>query len=68
MMSSFKRADKTRAEADLLHKKFMQSQKDADFYHHKFINTDRDLRDLENILNSLRRKGRDARKQGASEG
>ena len=62
MMSSFKRADKNRAEADLLHKKFMQSQKDADFYHHKFINTDRDLRDLENILNSLRRKGRDAKK------
>ncbi|VUT23864.1 MAG: Phosphoserine phosphatase [Candidatus Methanolliviera sp. GoM_asphalt] len=62
MMSSFKEADKARSEADLMHKKFMHSQKDADFYHHKFINNDRDLRDLENILNSLRRKGRDTKK------
>ncbi|RZN64134.1 MAG: phosphoserine phosphatase SerB [Candidatus Methanoliparum thermophilum] len=56
MITSFKEAEAIRNEADVLHDAFINAQKMADYYHHKYISAEKDLKDLEEIINSLNKK------------
>ncbi|HIH40733.1 MAG TPA: phosphoserine phosphatase SerB [Halobacteria archaeon] len=56
MIASLKEAEVVRKEADQLHDAFVDAQKKADYYHHKYIATEKDLKDLDEIINSLNKK------------
>ena len=61
MVSIFKDVDKTRAEADNAHEKFILAQGNANTVHKKFIKHQKELRDFEKIIASLRKRGRETR-------
>jgi len=56
MIASLKEAETVRKEADQLHNAFVDAQKNADYYHHKYITTEKDLNDLDEIINALSKK------------
>jgi len=61
MVSIFKNVDKTRAEADNAHGKFILTQNDANTIHKQFIKHQKELRDFEKIIASLRKRGKETR-------
>jgi len=56
MIASLKEAEAVRKEADLLHDAFVDAQRKADYYHHRYVSTEKDLKDLDEIINSLNKK------------
>ena len=61
MVRIFKNVDKTRAQADEVHNKFLSTQGNANSIHKKFIRSQKELRDFEKIISSLRKRGRESR-------
>jgi uncharacterized coiled-coil DUF342 family protein len=61
MLKCFKEADKVRAEADLAHKEFVRAQESADEQHQKYIKMEKELRDYDKIISSLKKRTKEAR-------
>jgi len=61
MLKCFKEADKIRAEADAAHKEFVRAQESADEQHHTYIKIERELRDYDKIITSLKKRSKEAR-------
>ena len=61
MLTSFKEADKVRAEADAAHKEFVHAQENADLQHQKYIKMEKELRDYDKIILSLKKRSKEAR-------
>ncbi len=61
MLASFKEADKVRAEADAAHKEFVHAQENADEQHQKYIKMEKELRDYDKIISSLKKRTKEAR-------
>jgi uncharacterized coiled-coil DUF342 family protein len=61
MLKCFKEADKVRAEADLAHKEFVRAQESADEQHQKYIKMEKELRDYDKIISSLKKRSKEDR-------
>lgn len=61
MLKCFKEADKVRAEADAAHKEFVRAQESADEQHHTYIKIEKELRDYDKIISSLKKRSKEAR-------
>ncbi len=61
MLKCFKQADKIRAEADVAHKEFVRAQESADEQHQKYIKMEKELRDYDKIILSLKKRTKEAR-------
>ncbi|MGZ5562711.1 MAG: coiled-coil protein [Halobacteriota archaeon] len=61
MLKCFKEADKVRAEADLAHKEFVRAQESADEQHQKYIKMEKELRDYDKIISSLKKRTKEDR-------
>ena len=61
MVRIFKNVDRIRAEADKAHKKFVTTQGDANRIHKKFIRYQKELKDFEKIISSLKKRGKESR-------
>ena len=61
MLKCFKEADKVRAEADAAHNQFVRAQESADEQHHTYIKIERELRDYDKIISSLKKRSKEAR-------
>jgi uncharacterized coiled-coil DUF342 family protein len=61
MLKCFKEADKIRAEADVAHKEFVRAQENADEQHQKYIKMEKELRDYDKIILSLKKRTKEAR-------
>jgi uncharacterized coiled-coil DUF342 family protein len=61
MLKCFKEADTVRAQADAAHKEFVRAQESADEQHHAYIKTERELRDYDKIISSLKKRTKEAR-------
>ena len=61
MLKCFKEADKVRAEADVAHKEFVRAQESADEQHQKYIKMEKELRDYDKIISSLKKRTKEAR-------
>jgi len=58
MVDFYRKADKSRGEADEMHKKFVEAQEAADAEHKYFIQCQKELRDYDKVISGLRRKSR----------
>jgi len=61
MLKCFKEADTVRAEADVAHKEFVRAQESADEQHQKYIKMEKELRDYDKIISSLKKRTKEAR-------
>lgn len=61
MLKCFKEADKVRAQADAAHKEFVRAQESADEQHHTYIKIEKELRDYDKIISSLKKRSKEAR-------
>jgi uncharacterized coiled-coil DUF342 family protein len=61
MLKCFKEADKVRAEADATHKEFVRAQESADEQHQKYIKMEKELRDYDKIISSLKKRTKEDR-------
>jgi uncharacterized coiled-coil DUF342 family protein len=61
MLKCFKEADTVRAQADAAHKEFVRAQESADEQHHTYIKIERELRDYDKIISSLKKRTKEAR-------
>jgi Uncharacterized archaeal coiled-coil protein len=61
MLKCFKEADKVRAEADATHKEFVRAQESADEQHQKYIKMEKELRDYDKIISSLKKRSKEDR-------
>lgn len=61
MLKCFKEADAVRAEADVAHKEFVRAQESADEQHQKYIKMEKELRDYDKIISSLKKRTKEAR-------
>jgi uncharacterized coiled-coil DUF342 family protein len=61
MLKCFKEADKVRAEADAAHKEFVRAQESADEQHQKYIQMEKELRDYDKIISSLKKRSKETR-------
>ncbi len=61
MLKCFKEADTVRAEADVAHKDFVRAQESADEQHQKYIKMEKELRDYDKIISSLKKRTKEAR-------
>jgi uncharacterized coiled-coil DUF342 family protein len=61
MLKCFKEADKVRAQADAAHKEFVRAQESADERHHTYIKIEKELRDYDKIISSLKKRSKEAR-------
>ena len=61
MLTCFKEADKVRAEADATHKEFVRAQESADEQHQKYIKMEKELRDYDKIISSLKKRTKEDR-------
>jgi uncharacterized coiled-coil DUF342 family protein len=61
MLKCFKEADTVRAQADAAHKEFVRAQESADEQHHTYIKAERELRDYDKIISSLKKRTKEAR-------
>jgi len=61
MLTFFKEADKVRAEADATHKEFVRAQESADEQHQRYIKMEKELRDYDKIISSLKKRSKEAR-------
>jgi uncharacterized coiled-coil DUF342 family protein len=56
MVESYRKADKSREEADNAHKSFVEAQESADAEHKYFIACQKELRDYDKVISGLRKK------------
>jgi uncharacterized coiled-coil DUF342 family protein len=67
MITTFKEADKVRAESDAAHKEFVQFQEKADEQHKLFITVQKEIREIDKELRKLRKGDADGKKEAARE-
>ena len=58
MVESYRKADKSREEADQAHQQFVEAQEAADEEHKQFIACQKELRDYDKVISGLRKKTR----------
>ena len=58
MIGAFREVDQIRTEADTMHKEFVNAQETADEMHNGFIKTQKEIRDFDKLIVSLKRKSR----------
>ncbi len=56
MVEFYRKADKSREDADLSHKNFVEAQESADSEHKYFIACQKELRDYDKVISGLRKK------------
>jgi uncharacterized coiled-coil DUF342 family protein len=61
MVECYRKADKSREEADEMHKKFVEAQEAADAQHSQFIGCQKELRDYDKVIGGLRKKTKKTR-------
>jgi len=61
MVESYRKADKSREEADAAHQRFVEAQEAADEEHKQFIACQKELRDYDKVISGLRKKTRKTR-------
>ena len=58
MVEAYRKADKSREEADRAHQKFVEAQEAADEEHRLFIACQKELRDYDKVIGGLRKKNK----------
>ena len=61
MVDFYRKADKSREEADAAHKNFVEAQESADAEHKYFIACQKELRDYDKVISGLRKKTKKAK-------
>jgi len=61
MVEFYRKADKSREEADAAHKNFVEAQESADAEHKYFIACQKELRDYDKVISGLRKKTKKAK-------
>jgi uncharacterized coiled-coil DUF342 family protein len=61
MVESYRKADKSREEADAGHRNFVEAQEAADAEHKYFIACQKELRDYDKVISGLRKKTKKAK-------
>jgi uncharacterized coiled-coil DUF342 family protein len=61
MVEFYRKADKSREEADAQHKSFVEAQESADAEHKYFIACQKELRDYDKVISGLRKKTKKTR-------
>jgi uncharacterized coiled-coil DUF342 family protein len=56
MVESYRKADKSREDADAAHRSFVEAQEAADAEHKSFITCQKELRDYDKVISGLRKK------------
>ncbi|NYT06031.1 MAG: phosphoserine phosphatase [Methanomicrobiales archaeon] len=56
MVECYRKADKSREEADEAHRQFVEAQEAADAEHNLFISNQKELRDYDKVIGGLRKK------------
>jgi uncharacterized coiled-coil DUF342 family protein len=67
MITTFKEADKVRADSDAAHKEFVRVQEQADEEHKLFISIQKELRDIEKEVRKIKKKDTGVRKSADME-
>lgn len=65
MITTFKEADKIRADSDASHREFVRVQETADEYHKKFIAAQKEIRDINKEIRKLKKKESESKKENA---
>jgi len=63
MIKVFKEGEAIRIKSDRVHRKFVEIQDGADRQHHLFIKTQKEIRDLDKMIHSITRRGREDRRK-----
>jgi uncharacterized coiled-coil DUF342 family protein len=58
MVEGYRKADKSREQADAVHRSFVEAQESADAEHKFFIACQKELRDYDKVISGLRKKTR----------
>ena len=63
MIKVFREGEGIRVKSDRIHRKFVKIQDEADRHHHQFIKTQKEIRELEKMIASITRRGREDKRK-----
>jgi len=63
MIKVFREGEGIRVKSDRIHRKFVKIQDEADRHHHQFIRTQKEIRELEKMIASITRRGREDKRK-----